>query len=122
MPGLSFTPVGQEDPLAAPLLAGLADEYATRYGGSSSVIHDGLRGYPAAEFRPPHGALVMGLLHGLPVTGGAFRDFGVLDGRRTAELKRIWTDARYRRRGYARLRDPLPAEREVYPVAFSKEL
>jgi GNAT superfamily N-acetyltransferase len=92
------------------------------------------------------------------VTGGAFRRFDD----ETAELKRIWTDSRYRRQGYAkalltrleseiaargyrriylttgdkqpeaeelyltggyvRLHEPLPAEGEVYPLAFLKEL
>ena len=117
-----------------------------------------LHGYPAAEFAEPDGALLIGLLDGQPVTGGAFRR---LDSE-TAELKRIWTDSRYRRRGharalltaleaeiaalgyrrvylttgdrqpeaealylstgYTRLPEPLPAEGEVYPVAFVKLL
>ena len=55
--------------------------------------------YPADEFAPPDGALLIGLLDGLPVTGGgAFRRFDDA----TAELKRIWTDSRYRQRGYAK--------------------
>jgi ribosomal protein S18 acetylase RimI-like enzyme len=92
------------------------------------------------------------------VTGGAFRRFD----ESTAELKRIWTDKRYRRQGHAkallaeleaqivasgyrfvylttgdrqpeaealylstgylRLDEPLPAEGEVYPLAFRKTL
>ncbi len=95
---------------------------------------------------------------GQPVTGGAFRRFDDS----TAELKRIWTDSRYRRKGHAkallseleaeiaargyrsvylttgdrqpeaealylstgyiRLAEPLPAEGEVYPIAFRKTL
>ena len=46
-------------------------------------------GYPAGEFTPPDGAMPIGLLDGRPVTGGAFRRFGVVDGMKTAELKRI---------------------------------
>jgi ribosomal protein S18 acetylase RimI-like enzyme len=97
-------------------------------------------------------------MNGQPVTGGAFRRFDET----TAELKRIWTDSRYRRRGhakallgaleaqitargyrqvylmtgdrqpeaealylstgYTRLTDPLPADGEVYPIAFLKVL
>jgi GNAT superfamily N-acetyltransferase len=38
------------------------------------------------------------VVDGHPVTGGAFRRFDA----ETAELKRIWTDKRYRRNGYAR--------------------
>ena len=54
--------------------------------------------YPAEEFAPPNGALVIGLRDDQPVTGGAFRRFDD----ETAELKRIWTDSRYRRQGYAK--------------------
>jgi GNAT superfamily N-acetyltransferase len=155
---LQFVAVSQDDPLAAPLLAELAVEYADRYGGTVEGIQSWLDNYPAAEFAPPDGALLIGLLDGQPVTGGAFRRFDA----ETAELKRIWTDSRHRRRGhatallaglesqiaargyrrvylttgdrqpeaaalylstgYTRLSEPLPAEREVYPVAFEKVL
>ena len=155
---LRFVPVGQDDPLAQPLLDELAVEYATRYHGTVSGVGKWLRGYPAAEFAPPAGGMLVGLLDDDPVTGGAFRRFDD----DTAELKRIWTDARHRRRGHARallvalereiaargyrrvylttgdrqpeaealylatgyqrLAEPLPAEGEVYPMAFAKEL
>ena len=95
---LRFVPVGQDDALAQPLLDELAVEYATRYRGTISGVGKWLRGYPAAEFEPPAGGMLVGLLDDVPVTGGAFRRFDD----DTAELKRIWTDARYRRRGYAR--------------------
>jgi ribosomal protein S18 acetylase RimI-like enzyme len=95
---LRFVAVGQGDPLAVPLIDELAVEYAERYGGLRDRVHAWLRGYPAAEFEPPAGALFMGLSDGVPVVGGAFRRFDDT----TAELKRIWTDARHRRRGYAR--------------------
>jgi ribosomal protein S18 acetylase RimI-like enzyme len=117
-----------------------------------------LREYPADEFAAPHGGMFIGVLDGRPVTGGAFRRFDT----DTAELKRIWTDGRFRRRGHARalldqleaeivtrgyrrvflttgdrqpeaealylstgyrrLAEPLPADGEVYPLAFVKEL
>jgi len=155
---LRFVAVGQEDPLAEPLLAELAIEYACRYGATEEAVAKWLRGYPADEFAPPGGGLLVGLLNSRPVTGGAFRRFDDS----TAELKRIWTDSRYRRRGhakallaeleadiaargyrnvylttgdrqpeaealylstgYTRLDEPLPAEGEVYPVAFRKAL
>ena len=57
-----------------------------------------LRGYPADEFAPPGGGMVIGHVDGVPVTGGAFRRFDD----RTAELKRIWTDSAHRRRGHGR--------------------
>jgi GNAT superfamily N-acetyltransferase len=155
---LRFVAVGQEDPLAEPLLAELAVEYATRYGATEDAVAKWLRGYPAGEFTGPHGGLLIGLLGGQPVTGGAYRRFDA----DTAELKRIWTDSRHRRQGhakallaeleaqiaargyrrvylttgdrqpeaealylatgYTRLTEPLPAEGEVYPIAFVKAL
>jgi GNAT superfamily N-acetyltransferase len=155
---LRFVAVGQEDPLAEPLLAELAVEYATRYGATEEAVSKWLRRYPADEFAPPGGGLLIGLLDGRPVTGGAFRRFDDT----TAELKRIWTDSGYRRQGrgrallaeletaiaargyrrvylttgdrqpeaealylstgYQRLDGPLPAEGEVYPLAFEKML
>lgn len=155
---LAFVAVAQDDPLAGPLLTELAVEYATRYDGTPAAVGAWLRGYPAAEFEPPVGAMVMGLRDGVPVTGGAFRRFDA----ETAELKRIWTDSAARRRGYARallaelevrivdagyrriylttghrqpeaealylaagyqrMAEPLPAEGEVYPVAFVKDI
>jgi ribosomal protein S18 acetylase RimI-like enzyme len=155
---LRFVAVGQEDPLAEPLLAELAVEYASRYGATEAAVAKWLHGYPADEFAPPTGGLLIGLLDELPVTGGAFRRFDDA----TAELKRIWTDVRYRRQGhakallveleaeiaargyrrvylttgdrqpeaealylstgYTRLAEPLPAEGEVYPIAFLKTI
>jgi GNAT superfamily N-acetyltransferase len=155
---LRFAAVDQDDPLAEPLLAELALEYATRYRAPVQVVSTWLRTYPADEFAAPGGAMLIGLTDGRPVTGGAFRRFDT----ETAELKRIWTDSRYRRRGYAkalllelekeiaargytriylttgdrqpeaeklylttgyrRLEEPLPAEGEVYPLAFLKTL
>ncbi|WP_029117917.1 GNAT family N-acetyltransferase [Mycobacterium sp. URHB0044] len=155
---LRFVAVGQDDPLAEPLLAELAVEYATRYGSTTDAVGAWLRQYPAGEFAPPAGGMLIGLRDGRPVTGGAFRRFDP----ETAELKRIWTDSAHRRQGhgkalltelekaiaaagyrriylttgdrqpeaealylatgYRRLPEPLPADGEVYPVAFSKEL
>ena len=155
---LRFVAVGQDDPLAEPLLAELAVEYASRYGATQEAVAKWLRGYPADEFAPPDGGLLIGLRDDQPVTGGAFRRFDDS----TAELKRIWTDSRHRRQGhakallaqleteiaargyrsvylttgdrqpeaealylatgYVRLSEPLPAEGEVYPLAFRKTL
>jgi GNAT superfamily N-acetyltransferase len=153
-----FVAVGQDDPLAEPLLAELAVEYATRYASTEDRVAAWLRAYPADQFASPDGGMLIGVVDGQPVTGGAFRRFD----EHTAELKRIWTDSRHRRRGhatallaaletdiaargyrrvylttgdrqpeaealylatgYTRLAEPLPAEGEVYPRAFVKEL
>ena len=109
-----FVEVSSDDELAQPLIAELAVEYATRYDGSEERILRWLRGYPAHEFAPPAGGMLIGLLDGVPVTGGAFRRFGVVEGSETAELKRIWTDRRHRCRGYGRR---LLAELEVRIIA-----
>jgi GNAT superfamily N-acetyltransferase len=155
---LRFVAVGQDDPLAEPLLAELAIEYASRYGSTVDAVGAWLRQYPPDEFAPPRGGMLVGLLHGNPVTGGAFCRFDA----ETAELKRIWTDSGHRRQGHARallaelenaivaagylrtylttgdrqpeaaalylatgyrrLAEPLPAEGDVFPVAFAKDL
>jgi ribosomal protein S18 acetylase RimI-like enzyme len=95
---LRFMAVGQDDPLAESLLAELTVEYASRYGVAEEHVSKWLRGHPAAEFAPPDGGLFIGLLGEEPVTGGAFCRFDDS----TAELKRIWTDSRHRRRGHAK--------------------
>jgi GNAT superfamily N-acetyltransferase len=155
---LRFVAVGQDDPLAEPLLAELTVEYASRYGVAEEHVSKWLRGHPAAEFAPPDGGLFIGLLGEEPATGGAFCRFDDS----TAELKRIWTDSMHRRRGhakallvaleaeivahgyrrvylttgdrqpeaealylstgYTRLAEPLPADGDVYPLAFVKAL
>ena len=108
---LRFTAVRQDDELARPLLAELALEYGSRYGDSTERVHAGLRNYPAEEFAPPHGGMLIGSLDGIPVTGGAFRRYGLIEGVETAELKRVWTDSRYRRQGLASaLLDALESE------------
>ncbi|MGI5219716.1 GNAT family N-acetyltransferase [Nocardia sp. CA-290969] len=91
--------VAQDDPLAAPLLTELSIEYSTRYGRTAAEIRDELATYPAAEFAPPSGGLLVVTEHGEPVAGGAFRRYDA----NTAELKRIWTARGHRRRGLGRL-------------------
>ena len=99
---LHFVAVSQDDPLAAPLLAELASEYAQRYGGTESAIRNwphlprgGVRAARRWAADRPSGPPPP---HGQPVTGGAFRRFDDA----TAELKRIWTDSRHRRLGHAK--------------------
>jgi GNAT superfamily N-acetyltransferase len=103
MRSLRFVDVRQDDELAQPLIAELAVEYSTRYDGTEEGVLRWLRGHPADDFAAPHGGMLIGLLDGMPVTGGAFCRFGVVDGAETAELKRIWTDRRHRRQGYGRV-------------------
>ncbi|MPQ96552.1 GNAT family N-acetyltransferase [Modestobacter sp. I12A-02628] len=91
--------VHPDDPLAAPLFAALTAEYDARYGDLFGGAAEELTRYPATEFLPPDGELVLLTEGGVPVAGGAFRrhaDPG------TAEVKRMWTAAAHRRRGLAR--------------------
>jgi ribosomal protein S18 acetylase RimI-like enzyme len=94
---LQFVPVQQDDELAQPLLAELAVEYATRYDSTEEFVAKWLRNHPRDTFSAPGGGMLVGLVDGRPVTGGAFCRFDD----DTAELKRIWTDSASRRRGYA---------------------
>jgi GNAT superfamily N-acetyltransferase len=95
---LRFVPVALADPLAQPLIVELADEYAQRYGGEPARYLEWLVDGPEDEFAEPHGGMLIGVLDGHSVTGGAFCRFDV----ETAELKRVWTHRDHRRRGYAR--------------------
>ncbi|WP_069165083.1 GNAT family N-acetyltransferase [Nocardia altamirensis] len=97
-PELRVHLVAQSDPLAAPLLAELAVEYSNRYGGTAGQMHASLTEYPAAEFAPPHGALLVVTRAGEAVAGGAFQRYDA----ETAELKRIWTSREHRRQGLGR--------------------
>jgi len=112
------------DPLVRPLLDELSREYWTRYRRvlTAEQLREEMEHYPAQDFAPPHGGLVVVLDDGATVAGGAFRrrtepelgDPARLarpgtrrrDGTpavRTAELKRIWTRSTHRRRGLARV-------------------
>ncbi|HEU5159703.1 MAG TPA: GNAT family N-acetyltransferase [Streptosporangiaceae bacterium] len=85
--------VPMTDPVAEPLLRGLTEEYLTRYGGNTEMS-----AYDLADFDPPEGGFLVLIEAGRTVAGGGFRR---LDDS-TAELKRMWTDPAYRRRGLAR--------------------
>ena len=98
-PRLEVVRVHPDDDLARPLFAELAVEYDTRYGRLFGGAAEEFARYPAAEFLPPDGELVLLLEDGATVAGGAFRrhaDPG------TAEVKRMWTSSAHRRRGLAR--------------------
>ena len=80
------------DTEVAPLLDGLAMEYETRYGSG-----DEMKRATADEFDPPDGGFVVLIDDGVTVAGGGFRflEPGV------CEVKRMWTNPAYRRRGHA---------------------
>ena len=94
MTTLEVRRVRQWDPDAAPLVAGLTHEYTSRYGPSGAEEMK----RPADVFEPPHGQFLLLVEAGEAIAGGAFKRFDD----ETAELKRIWTHDRHRRRGLAR--------------------
>jgi GNAT superfamily N-acetyltransferase len=81
------------DPDAERLVAGLGEEYRTRYEGSDEMA----RG-EARAFEPPDGAFVVLVDDGVTIAGGGFRRLSM----DACEVKRMWTDPDRRRRGHAR--------------------
>lgn len=97
-PELTVLHLPLEDSRVQPVVDGLIEEYDSRYGTLFGGAGEEMRRYPAAEFTAPHGALLILQEEGRTVAGGAFRRYD----EQTAELKRIWTHAKHRRRGLAR--------------------
>ena len=81
-----------DDPDVARMVEEVQTEYVARYGGRDGAAVD------AAEFRPPNGLFLVGLLDGVPVATGGWRR---LD-EETAEIKRMYVAVDARRRGRAR--------------------
>jgi SsuE family FMN reductase len=95
--GLQAVVVSPDHPVAAPLLADLAVEYATRYAGMSADVR--LTEVPSSDFEEVNGgALVLLTDRGEAVAGGAIRRID----NQTAEIKRVWTSNPHRRRGLGR--------------------
>jgi ribosomal protein S18 acetylase RimI-like enzyme len=79
------------DPDVARMVADVQAEYVQRYGGPDAAAID------PAEFRPPSGVFLVGVLDGAPVATGGWRRLP--DGR--AEIKRMYVAPLARRRGLA---------------------
>ena len=96
----TFLYTSTSDPRAKPLLDELLQEYETRYGTffDAEGAKAEMNRYPAEAFAPPDGNFLLLLRDGIPIAGGAF----MRHTEDTAEFKRIWTDARFRRQGLAR--------------------
>lgn len=84
---------GLSDPATAPVLAGLAEEYERRYGGSGEITLD-----DRADFEAPDGTLLLLEEDGETLAAGALRRWSA----GTAEVKRMWTAPAHRRRGHSR--------------------
>ncbi len=92
-PDLQVDRVGPTDPRLRPLLTDLIVEYGTRYGRESANTQ--LTEVPVDDFVEPNGCFVLLTEGDGPVAGGAIRRYD----RTTAEVKRVWTAHRHRRRG-----------------------
>ncbi|HMC38355.1 MAG TPA: GNAT family N-acetyltransferase [Acidimicrobiales bacterium] len=80
------------DPAVGPLLAGLEEEYAARYGDNHELSRT-----TAEEFDPPAGCFLVLVDGEVTTAGGGYRAHA--EG--TCEVKRMWTHPAYRRRGLA---------------------
>jgi len=85
--------VGYADPVAQHLVERVQQEYVVRYGGRDAAVVD------PAEFVPPLGLFLVAEVDGVPAGCGGWRAHG--EG--VAELKRMYVEPAFRRRGIAAL-------------------
>ena len=87
------------DDLVRPLLMGLVEEYRSRYGAGHEAAVADIENFrpPARDFDPPDGTFLVSVEDGRTVGGGGFRRLSP----EVCELKRLWVDPAYRRRGVA---------------------
>ncbi len=85
--------VGYADPVAQHLVERVQQEYVVRYGGRDAAVVD------PAGFSPPLGLFLVAEVDGVPAGCGGWRSFG--DG--VAEVKRMYVEPAFRRRGLAAL-------------------
>lgn len=86
--------VAYDDPVAQYLVERVQQEYVVRYGG-----RDGAAVEPA-DFLPPRGTFLVAEVDGVPAACGAWR---VHDGDGAVEIKRVYVEPDFRRRGLAQL-------------------
>jgi GNAT superfamily N-acetyltransferase len=85
--------VRYDDPVAVLLVERVQQEYVQRYGGPDEAVVD------PAEFVPPAGLFLVAEVDGVPAGSGAWRSLG--DG--LAEIKRMYVEPAFRRRGLAQV-------------------
>jgi GNAT superfamily N-acetyltransferase len=85
--------VGYADPVAQHLVERVQQEYVIRYGGRDAAVVD------PAEFSPPLGLFLVAEVDGVPAGCGGWRAHG----NGVAELKRMYVEPAFRRRGVAAL-------------------
>ncbi|MBM9469282.1 GNAT family N-acetyltransferase [Nakamurella leprariae] len=98
-PDLLVEQVHVDDPRLRPLLQDLIVEYSTRYAMDNQFTD--LTEVDPTDFLPPHGTFLLLSEDGEVVAGGALRRYRT-DDALTAEVKRVWTASRHRRRGLSR--------------------
>jgi GNAT superfamily N-acetyltransferase len=84
--------VAYDDPVAQRLVARVQQEYVARYGGPDGAVVD------PAEFAAPEGLFLVAEVDGVPAGCGAWRRHGP----GTVEIKRVYVEPAFRRRGLAR--------------------
>src|SRR3712207_6613833 len=80
-------------PLAQYLIEAVQQEYVRRYGGRDAAVVE------PAEFLPPNGLFLVAEVDGVPAGCGAWR--AMPSG--AAEIKRVYVEPAFRRRGIAQL-------------------
>ena len=85
--------VSYDDPVARYLVEAVQQEYVVRYGGPDSAVVD------VADFLPPRGTFLVAEVDGVPAACGAWRvhEDGIV------EIKRLYVEPAFRRRGLAQL-------------------
>lgn len=83
--------VPYDDPLAQELVARVQQEYVVRYGGPDAAPVD------PGEFAPPEGLFLVAEVGGEPAGCGAWRAHGP----GSVEVKRVYVEPAFRRRGLA---------------------
>jgi GNAT superfamily N-acetyltransferase len=82
-----------DDPVAHHLVEQVQQEYVQRYGGRDEAVVE------PAEFLPPRGLFLVAEVDGVPAGCGAWRAWGSS----MAEIKRVYVEPAFRRRGLAQL-------------------
>src|SRR6476469_3507704 len=91
--GVALRAVPYDDGVAQYLVERVQLEYVARYGGRDGAVVD------PAEFLPPLGLFLVAEVDGVPAACGAWRAHG--EG--VAEIKRVYVEPAFRRRGLAKL-------------------
>jgi GNAT superfamily N-acetyltransferase len=91
--GAELRAVGYADPVAQFLVERVQQEYVVRYGGRDAAVVE------PAEFSPPLGLFLVAEVDGVPAGCGGWRDLGG----GAVELKRMYVEPAFRRRGLAAL-------------------